>query len=171
MFYNCPSLKSIEGLKYLDTKDISNFSFMFFECSLLEDISPLNNLSGMFYGCRSLSNIEPLENWDVSNVENFRGMFFMCNGKFNNVRPLKNWNVSNGKIFECMFGYLDGIDYFEQLKNWNSSNGIEFESMFVGCINNAESIRALQKYCKISEDINLFWRQPPSFEKDEYEEF
>ena len=95
----------------------------------------------------------------------------MCNEKFINVRPLKNWNVSNGRIFECMFGYLINVDNFEQLKNWNVSNGIEFESMFAGCINNAESIEALQKYWKISKDINLLWRQPPSFYKDEYEEF
>ena len=58
MFYNCISLKNIEGLKYLD-------------------VSNGNNFSSMFYGCSSLSNIKGLENWNVSNGNNFSEMFWM----------------------------------------------------------------------------------------------
>ena len=47
MFNGCESLKNIDELKYLDTKDIKNFS-------------------GMFYECSSLSDIKALENWNVS---------------------------------------------------------------------------------------------------------
>ena len=59
MFYNCKSLKNIEGLKYLDTKEIINFSHMFSWCS-------------------SLSNLKPIENWNVSNGNNFSYMFWGC---------------------------------------------------------------------------------------------
>ena len=41
MFFNCKSLKNIEGLKYLDTKEINNFSYMFGGCSSLSDLKPL----------------------------------------------------------------------------------------------------------------------------------
>ena len=56
MFYDCKSLKNIEELKYLDTSDINNFSYM-------------------FYNCSSLSDIKSLQNWNVSNENNFSGMF------------------------------------------------------------------------------------------------
>ena len=56
MFFNCNSLKDIEGLKYLDVKEINNFS-------------------GIFVGCLSLSNLKPIQNWNVSNGTNFSNMF------------------------------------------------------------------------------------------------
>ena len=42
----CSTLKDIEELKYLDTKEITDFSEVFYKCS-------------------SLSDIKSLENWDV----------------------------------------------------------------------------------------------------------
>ena len=59
MFYDCISLKNIEELKYLNTKNINNFSYM-------------------FSWCRSLSDIKALHNWNVSNGNNFSGMFEWC---------------------------------------------------------------------------------------------
>ena len=44
MFFECISLKNIEDLKYLDTKEIDSFL-------------------SMFFGCTALSNIKELENW------------------------------------------------------------------------------------------------------------
>ena len=69
MFSGCTSLKSIVGLKYLDTKNIKSFSFMFYGCSSLSDIKGLKNwntsncqdFSAMFYGCSSLSDIKGLQ--------------------------------------------------------------------------------------------------------------
>ena len=43
MFYECKSLKNIDELKYLDTKEINNFSYMSYKCSSLTDIKPLQN--------------------------------------------------------------------------------------------------------------------------------
>ena len=43
MFYECKLLKNIDKLKYLDTKEINNFSYMFYKCSSLTDIKPLQN--------------------------------------------------------------------------------------------------------------------------------
>ena len=67
MFYNCPKLKNIDELKYLNIEDCINFSYMFYNCTKLTDIKPLenwnvskcNNFSSMFYGCGSLSDIKP----------------------------------------------------------------------------------------------------------------
>ena len=59
MFDECKSLKNIEGLRSLDTKEINNFSSMFSWCS-------------------SLSDLKPLQNWNVSNGNNFSDMFYEC---------------------------------------------------------------------------------------------
>ena len=38
MFYECFSLKNMNELKYLDTKDVNNYKSMFNGCSSLSDI-------------------------------------------------------------------------------------------------------------------------------------
>ena len=83
MFFNCKSLKNIEGLKYLDTKKIINFE-------------------GMFFGCSSLSDLKPIENWNVSNGNDFSFMFSWCSS-LSDLKPIENWNVSNGNNFSFMF--------------------------------------------------------------------
>ena len=84
MFDGCESLKNIDELKYLNTKDIINFAYI-------------------FHGCSSLSDIKPLENWNVSNGKNFSYMFNGCSS-LSNIEPLQNWNVSNCSDFPGMFG-------------------------------------------------------------------
>ena len=49
----------------------------------------------MFYGCSSLLDIKPLQNWNVSNGNNFSYMFYGCSS-LSDINPLQNWNVSNG---------------------------------------------------------------------------
>ena len=140
MFSGCTSLKSIEGLKYLDTKNIKNFSFMFSGCKSLSDIKALeywnvangNNFKNMFWGCRSLFDIKALESWDISNGNNFSTMFCDCQS-LSEIRSLENWNVSNGIDFGGMFRECRLLSDIKPLKNWNVSNGINFEDMFSGC--------------------------------------
>ena len=52
MFYECKYLKDISEIKFLDTSEVKNFSYMFYDCS-------------------SLSDLKSLANWNVSNGENF----------------------------------------------------------------------------------------------------
>ena len=41
MFDSCCNLKNIEELKYLNVKYCTNFNVMFYNCSSLKDITPL----------------------------------------------------------------------------------------------------------------------------------
>ena len=43
MFSDACSLKDVEELKYLNTKEVNNFSSMSNRCSSLSDIKPLQN--------------------------------------------------------------------------------------------------------------------------------
>jgi len=140
MFSGCSSLKSIEGLKYIDTKNIKNFSFMFYGCKSLSDIKALenwnisngNNFKNMFWGCKSLSDIKALENWNVSNGIHFSAMFCDCKS-LSDINALENWDVSNGTDFDDMFRECKSLSDIKPLKKWNVSNGVNFEDMFSGC--------------------------------------
>ena len=69
MFYFCKSLYNIEELKFLNTENVTDFSFMF--------------------RCVEITDIKPLEKWNTSNSESFSDMFFGCD-LLTNINPLKN---------------------------------------------------------------------------------
>ena len=152
MFSHCTSLKSIEGLKYLDTKNIKDFSFMFLGCFSLSDLIGLENwnvsngtnFEAMFNACTSLSNIKELKNWNVSNGVNFRAMFCSCLS-ISDITPLQNWNVSNCKNFYMMFSDCRALSNVTPLQNWNVSNGEDFTYMFSYC-HKLSNITGLQNW-------------------------
>ena len=113
---------------------------MFFGCSLLSDITPLqnwdvskaNNFQSMFSGCSSLSDLKPLQYWEVSKVKNFNIMFSGCT-LISDIKPLGNWNVSNGESFSHMFSFCSLISDIEPLKIWSIYNSKYFDTMFFEC--------------------------------------
>ena len=124
----------------MDKNQFIDFSYMFFGCNSLINISPLknwnvnyvDNFCGIFYGCESLTDITPLKNWDVSSGNNFSWMFYDCDS-LTDISPLKNWNVSKVNNFSGMFSDCKSLNDISPLKNWNVSNGDNFSQMFKGC--------------------------------------
>lgn len=113
MFAHCFLPENIEELRKLDTKNGTNFSYMFCYSS------PHN------YGDPTVFKV--LENWDVSNGKNFSYMF---NGHYKlSLTGLKKWNVSKGIDFSGMFSDIDSITNMN-LESWDVSNGINFSYMF-----------------------------------------
>ena len=129
MFYQCISLKNIEGLKDLEVMDGNNFSSMFYECESLTDlkglekwnVSNVNNFSNMFFGCKSLSDIKALENWNVSKGNDFSEMFSWCES-LKDLKALEKWDVSNGNNFSGIFKGCKSLTDIKALKKWNVSN-------------------------------------------------
>ena len=113
MFYNCIALKNINGLKYLNTSKVTNFS-------------------NLFWGCSSLTDINSIKYWDVSNVTDFSYLFTGCSSLIN-LSPLENWNVKNGVDFSYMFCRCLNLINISHLRSWNVSNGKDFSYMFSGC--------------------------------------
>ena len=152
MFYKCKSLKNIEQLNNLDTKEIKNFTRMFSDCSSLLDLKGLqdwnvsngNNFSYMFEGCSKLSDIKSLQNWNVSNGNYFCGTFSKCTS-LSDIKELQNWNVSNGLDFSRMFFNCSSLSNIKALQNWNVSNGNNFSYMFKGC-SKLSDINALKNW-------------------------
>ena len=162
-----------------------NFSYMFYNCKSLIDISPLKNLNvsssvnfnSMFSYCELLNDISPLKNWNVSNGENFSWMFSGCNS-LNDISSLKDWDVNKGNNFSYMFYNCKSLTDISPLKNWNVSNGNNFSFIFSGCyslkdtsplkdwdISSGNNFRCMFfKVKNISEDmINNFKQLNPKF--------
>ena len=141
MFYRCYSLTHIDGLKYLNTNCVSNFSYMFDECFYLFNLNPLKdwdvsfgeNFSCMFGLCTSLLNLDSLKDWNVSNGENFYRMFWRCS-KLSDINGLQNWNMENAIDLQGMFTTCQSLTNLYALRNWKVSKVSNFSYMFFDCI-------------------------------------
>ena len=138
---------NIADLKYLNTKEVTNFSSMF-HCILsnidaLEewDVSSGKNFSNMF-SKSNLKDLKILENWNVSNGLNFSSMFEKC--YLTDLKHLKNWDLSKSENLSQMFSGCDIYD-LDPLKDWNVSKVKNFSYMFSDC-NSLNDITALEKW-------------------------
>ena len=138
MFSYCDTLYNFDELKYLNTKNVTNFSGMFQSTKIsniqaLEnwDTSKSENFSSMFNYCELLTSINALKNWNVSKVKDFSYMFNECSS-LKDIKPLENWNVSNGKSLHSMLALCSFSD-LTPLKNWNVSNVNDFSGVFEFC--------------------------------------
>jgi len=76
--------KNILKIKLKGINNVTNMSFMFYECSSLlslPDISKSNtnnisNLSYMFYECSSLLSLPDITKWNTSNITDMSFMFY-----------------------------------------------------------------------------------------------
>ena len=85
-FYQMSALKSIDGIKYLRTDQVTNMSFMFSGCSGLKslDLSGFNtsnttDMESMFEGCSGLTSLD-LRGFNTSSVRHMEFMFQNCSG-------------------------------------------------------------------------------------------
>ena len=83
-FYNCRKLKTITGLEYFHTSEVTDMREMFYCCSALTnlDLSTLNtakvtNMDFMFRDCRELESLN-LSSFNTSNVTSMSYMFTNC---------------------------------------------------------------------------------------------
>jgi len=174
MFSNCISLKNIDELKYLDTREVYSFRSMFVGCSSLTDVNALkdwnvsngNDFSAMFGACSSLTDINGLINWNVSNGSEYIGMFSRCSA-LSDIKGLRNWDVSKGKNFTAMFIECKSLKSLKGLENWNVSNSTKLIQMFSFCqklkdinallnwnVSNVENFSFMFNECSALSDIS-----------------
>ena len=83
-FRDCTGLNEITGLKYLNTAEVTDMSFMFWNCKNLSSLDLTNfnttkveNMSGMFHFCEKLSSLV-ISNFNTANVTKMSSMFYGC---------------------------------------------------------------------------------------------
>ena len=126
-FRGCENLTTIEGIEYLNTENVENMSFMFWDCYALEslDLSSFNtakvtSMSRMFYICKALTTIYASDKFVTNKVTNGNDMFYGCE-KLNGYDGSKtNYKYANYKT-----------GYFSKLvgKNGNEKIGASGETL------------------------------------------
>jgi len=94
--------KDLVNIKLKIIKNITNVSYMFFECSSLISLSDISNwttlkvndISAMFCGCKSLLSLPDISKWDISNIKDMSCLFGGCNS-LKSLPDISKWNTSN----------------------------------------------------------------------------
>ena len=144
-FRDCTGLNEITGLKYLNTAEVTDMSFMFWNCKNLSSLDLTNfnttkveNMSGMFHSCENLSSLTLSESFNTANVTDMSNMFSYCNmlEKLN----LSNFNTTKVEDMSYMF-YM-----CQKLTELNLSN---FKTEKV------KNMKYMFSYCNMLEKLDL----------------
>ena len=131
---------SIPGLEYLNTENVTNMDYMFYNCSKLTslDLSNFNtaNVTGMtdtFRGCSNLASLTLGCNFTTDNVTNMSGMFRDC-AKLTTL-DLSNFNTGNVTNMYYMFSGCASLASLTLGNNFTTDNVTDMKYMFSDCSN------------------------------------
>ena len=106
-FYNLTKLKTITGLEYLNTENVTDMGYMFYGCSALTslDVTHFNtekvtDMGSMFYYCSKLTSLD-VTKLNTENVKNMSYMFYNCSGLTS--LDVTNFNTENVTNMSFMF--------------------------------------------------------------------
>ena len=135
-FYCCEALKQIEGLEYLNTSEVKDMSYMFYDCKALTSLDLKNfntknvtDMNSMFAKCGALKSLD-LMNFNTQNVTDMSSMFDDCWALTS--LDLMNFNTQNVTDMRKMFSDCRTLTSLD-LKNFNTENVTNMSLMFSGC--------------------------------------
>ena len=135
-FINCKTLETISGLKYLNTANVTDMSFMFHGCSALKSLDLTNfntakvtNMDNMFYRCSTLTSLD-LKNFNTAEVTNMYHMFYGCSAL--ESLNLTNFNTANVTDMNHMFYDCSALESLV-ITNFNTENVTNMSFIFCGC--------------------------------------
>ena len=133
-FENLTKLETITGLKYLNTANVTDMSYMFFNCSSLTSLD--------------------VTHFNTANVTNMESMFSLCSSLISlNVTHFNTANVTDMSYMFSSCSSLTSLD----LSNFNTAKVTNMESMFRGS-SNLETIYASDKFttAAVTKSENMF---------------
>ena len=135
-FRGLTKLETIKDLKYLNTEQVTNMSYMFSDCSALTslDLSNFNtakvrDMSYMFYRCSTLSSLD-LSNFNTAIVTNMSYMFNDCSTL--SSLDLSNFNTAIVTNMTYMFFRCSALSSLD-LSNFNTAIVSDMSLMFGSC--------------------------------------
>ena len=135
-FGGLTNLKTIKDLKYLNTEQVTDMSYMFFDCALTSlDLSNFNtakvrDMSHMFYGCSALTSLD-LSNFNTAIVTNMSNMFYDCSAL--SSLDLSNFNTAIVTNMSNMFYCCSALSSLD-LSNFYTKEVKNMGGMFAGCL-------------------------------------
>jgi len=136
LFKNFQKLETIEGMRYMDTSNVTDMSLMFLNCTNLReiDVSNFNTINvtymaNMFTGCSSLVTLD-LSNFNTEKVIYMISMFSSCSSLV--TLDLSNFNTKNVTHMNNMFYGCSSLTSLD-LNDFNTLNVTRTDSMFQDC--------------------------------------
>ena len=113
-FAYCMQLKTIAGMEYLNTSEVTDMDIMFMECAELEELdlshfntSKVTTMSNMFFMNRNLKTLD-LSSFDTSNVTDMSYMFAHCSN-LTTILVGDKWSTNKVTEGDYMFGECTSI--------------------------------------------------------------
>ena len=138
-FYLCGNLNQVEGIKNLNTKEVTDMAGMFCKCRDLSslDVSGFNtekvtDMSEMFYECISLKLLD-VAKFNIANVKSMSNMFNNCQ----NLASLNvtNFNTANVTNMQGMFSGCPALTTIYASDKFVTGQVTDGSNMFSNCIN------------------------------------
>ena len=159
-FWGLTKLETIKDLKYLNTEQVRDMSYMFYSCSALTslDLSNFNtakvrDMSYMFFRCSALSSLD-LSNFNTAIVTNMSYMFSDCSTL--SSLDLSNFNTAIVSDMSLMFGGCSVLSSLD-LSNFYTKEVRDMSYMFSRC-SALTTIYASDKFVtsKVQSGISMF---------------
>ena len=135
-FYNLTKLKTITGLEYLNTENVTDMGYMFYGCSALTslDVTHFNtekvtDMGSMFYYCSKLTSLD-VTKLNTENVKNMSYMFYNCSGLTS--LNVTNFNTAKVTDMQLMFYRCSKLTSLDVTK-FNTEMVTNMNSMFWDC--------------------------------------
>ena len=138
-FYLCGNLNQVEGIKNLNTKEVTDMAGMFCKCRDLSslDVSGFNtekvtDMSEMFDECISLKLLD-VAKFNTANVKSMSNMFYYCQ----NLASLNvtNFNTANVTNMQGMFSGCPALTTIYASDKFVTGQFTDGSNMFSNCIN------------------------------------
>ena len=138
-FFWCEKLNQVEGIKNLNTKEVTDMVDMFCDCRDLSslDVSGFNtgkvtDMSGMFYECISLKLLD-VAKFNTANVKSMSNMFYSCHNL--DLLNVTNFNTANVTNMQGMFYGCFALTTIYASDNFVTGKVTDGSNMFSNCIN------------------------------------
>ena len=138
-FFWCENLNQVEGIKNLNTKEVTDMVDMFCDCRSLSslDVSGFNtgkvtDMSGMFFECISLKLLD-VAKFNTANVKSMSKMFYSCHNL--DLLNVTNFNTANVTNMQGMFSGCFALTTIYASDNFVTGQVTDGSNMFSNCIN------------------------------------
>ena len=131
------NLTSITGMNNFFIDSDSDLSFLFMNCSQMDDFSFFSNWTikcpsvSSVFGNTAITDLDFLENINVKYITDMSGLFSGCT-YLSDITGISNWNVKNVTNFDSLFYNCSSLTDARCLNGWNINSNASLTLMFRG---------------------------------------
>ena len=158
-FYCFTSLADIDNIQNLNTKNVTNMSYMFSYCGALTsldvsnfDTSKVTRMDWMFYNCYILTSLD-LSNFDTRKVTDMSYMLGLCNEVTS--LDLSNFDTSKVTDMSSMFSGCSKLTTLD-VSNFDTSKVTHMSYIFYNCSSLITLKLGIFNTSKVSSYSNIF---------------